>query len=800
MKNRVLCNQGAGWNKITDISLAEINTYKIRIEGLVQGVGFRPFVHRLAGKLNLSGTVENRNNGVYIFVNSDHKGLDAFIEKIRMDAPLHSKIDEIYYDKVESRVFSGFSIVKSLSHSDEITNISPDIAVCSDCLSDMTTQPNRIDYPLINCTSCGPRFSIIKGVPYDRKMTTMSGFTMCEKCSEEYEDINDRRFHAQPVACNNCGPAYSIHFFTPERGGKVLNSELGQVFENESNMSISEIAGIAAELIDNGSVIGLKGTGGYHLLCDAGNEETVLRLRDAKGREGKPFAVMCRDITAVENIAVLGPEEKELLTSWRRPVVLLEGKGMTAPSVANGLYTVGVILPYMPFHFMLFAKLASSVIVFTSANFSDEPVVISDESALSEMKPLADALIFYNREIYNRADDSVCRSIQKREFIIRRSRGYVPSPVNISLRAEGIFGAGAELANCFAIGKGQQVIMSQHIGDLKNSETFDFYSESFRRFADMYRFNPDLVARDLHPDYLSSSFAEDLASDMGIRIEEVQHHHAHIASCMADNRLDEKVIGVALDGVGLGTDGTIWGGEFLVGDLCDFERLLHFENIPIAGADKISPEPWRSGLAYMVKYGIDPLLRIKKLKIQEIGPHNIRIYQNLIEANVNTCLYSGAGRLFDAVASITGVCLFSSYQAEAPVRLESAIIPGLTDSYNFELKDDVISFGDTISSILDDMEKGRPVGEISTLFHNTVTRSIVEGVKVIGRMTGIRKVVLSGGTFQNKYLSEKVIRELSDQKFFVYFHHQVPANDGGLALGQIIVAAARRKTGINGRI
>ncbi|HUX94764.1 MAG TPA: carbamoyltransferase HypF [Bacteroidales bacterium] len=777
-----------------------MNTYKIRIEGLVQGVGFRPFIHKLAGSLSLSGTVENRNNGVFIFVNTDQKGLADFIENIRKDAPLHSKIDEISFDKIEPMTFSGFSIVKSLSHSDDITNISPDISVCADCLSDMDTQHHRKNYPLINCTNCGPRFSIIKGVPYDRKMTTMSEFSMCDKCSEEYHNITDRRFHAQPVACNNCGPYYSIHIFSSSGGGNAVKQQWGLITDNKIKKNISDIVIFASQLIDKGSVIGLKGTGGYHLLCNAENEKTVHGLRVSKGREGKPFAVMCRDMAAAENIAFLNSDEKKLLTSWRRPVVLLKGKGMIAPSVTNGLDTVGVILPYMPFHYMLFDKLISDVIVFTSANFSDEPVVISDEIALAEMQKLADAVITYNRDIYNRSDDSVCRAIQKREFIIRRSRGYAPTPLNISLRTEGIFGAGAELANCFAIGKGKQVILSQHIGDLKNSETLDFYSSTYKRFVEMFRFKPEIIAKDLHPDYLSSSFAADLASETDIKFEEVQHHHAHIASCMADNGLNEKVIGVALDGVGLGTDRTIWGGEFLVGDLCNFERFMHFENIPIAGADKISPEPWRSAVAYMAKYGMDPVQQTEKLKMREIGSERIRMYHKLIDANINTCLYSGAGRLFDAIAAITGICLFSSYQAEAPMLLESAIINGLRDCYNFEFRDNEISFGNTIAAILDDVRKGRSVGEISALFHNTVIRSVAEGVKLISKMTGIRKVVLSGGTFQNKYLSEKLIRDLSDENFFVYFHHQVPANDGGLALGQVVIAAARREMGINGRI
>jgi hydrogenase maturation protein HypF len=772
-----------------------MNTYRIRIEGLVQGVGFRPFIYRLAGSLKLYGTVENRNNGVFIFVNTDSEGLENFIEKIKNQAPRQSLIEKITVEKFEGIQFSDFSIVTSGSVSDDITSISPDIAVCPDCLSDMELQDHRKDYPLINCTNCGPRFSIIKGVPYDREMTTMAEFTMCRRCSEEYNNTGDRRFHAQPVACNNCGPTYSIHLFSPPVGGDAVKQQRGAITCNVINNNISDIVTIASKLIENGSVIGLKGTGGYHLLCDAYNENTVRNLRISKAREGKPFAVMCRDTQTAENIAAMSSREREILTSWRRPVVLLSGKGLLAPSVSNGLNTVGVILPYMPFHYLLFKELNIDTIVFTSANFSDEPVVISDDIALTEFPGLASAVITYNREIFNRTDDSVCRTINNKEFIIRRSRGYAPSPSNLALSTEGIFGAGAELTNCFAIGKGNQVILSQHIGDLKNAETLDFYSTSYRRFSEMFRFKPSIIAKDLHPDYLSSSFAEQMATELNIKVEHVQHHHAHIASCMADNGLDEKVIGVALDGVGLGTDGKIWGGEFIVADLIDFERLMHFEYIPISGADKISPEPWRSGVAYLNKYVKDPVKETEHLKMNDIGVEKIRLYQKLINSEINTCLYSGAGRLFDAVAAITGICLFSSYQAEAPMLLESAVCKGISRCYDVEISGIEISFKKTITGILQDLQNGISAGEISAVFHNTVAGSVVEAVKQISEMRGIRKVVLSGGTFQNKYLSEKLITELSGENFFVYFHDQIPSNDGGLAMGQVAIAAARRAAG-----
>ncbi len=776
-------------------SYAEMNTYRINIKGLVQGVGFRPFIHRLAGSLNLYGTVENRNNGVFIFVNADKDDLDNFLEKIKSAAPQHARIDELTVDILETIPFSEFSIISSGNVSDDITGISPDIAVCPDCLSDMETQANRKDYPLINCTNCGPRFSIIKGVPYDRSMTTMAEFSMCKMCEEEYSDINDRRFHAQPVACNNCGPMYTIHYISPPLGGDGSKSQRGVITYNNTSNNISDITTIAAQLIEDGSVVAVKGTGGYHLLCDAVNENTIRKLRIAKAREGKPFAVMCRDLSTVNKIANITSGEEEIITSWRRPVLLLESKGLLAPSISNGLNTVGVVLPYMPFHYLLFKKLKADTIVFTSANFSDEPVIISDDKALTELEHLASAVITYNREIFNRTDDSVCRTIKGNEFIIRRSRGYSPSPVNLAMSTEGIFGAGAELTNCFAIGKGKQAILSQHIGDLKNSETLDFYTTSFKRFSDMFRFEPEIIAKDLHPDYLSSSFGEQMAAELNIKVVNVQHHHAHIASCMAEHKLNEKIIGVALDGVGLGIDGNIWGGEFLIADLCDFERLMHFEYVPISGADKVSPEPWRSGVAYLYKYVGDMMTATESSRLKEIGNDNIMLYRRIMNAGINVCLYSGAGRLFDAVAAITGICLFSGYQAEAPMLLESAVKKGISRYYDIELKNDEISFGKTITEILHDIDKGVNAGEISAAFHNTVGRAVIAGVKELNENSGIRKVVLSGGTFQNKYLSEYIINELLREKFFVYFHAQVPANDGGLALGQVAVAAARRAEG-----
>lgn len=750
----------------------------IDIEGLVQGVGFRPFIYNLASSMSLEGTVENLNTGVRVTVCTNNSLLNEFIEKIWSEAPLQSKVESVEVNEVRSVHFNGFSIIPSRSLTEKITRISPDIAVCDDCLADMEQQEHRIDYPLINCTNCGPRFSIIKGVPYDRPMTTMAGFKMCNKCSKEYNDPGDRRFHAQPVACNNCGPVYNM------------------LIGNSETEGTTDIIKRTAEIINKGGIVAMKGTGGYHLLCDAMNEDAVSSLRKAKGREGKPFAVMCRDIDCVNEICSPGEEEIETLGSWQRPVLIVEGKNIVAPSVSNGLSTVGVILPYMPFHYLLFRKLKTGVIVFTSANVAEEPVITDDDEARFRLVMIADAIVWYNREIYNRTDDSVGRFIAGGIRIIRRSRGYTPTPVKTDFDAEGIFGAGAELTNCFGMGKGKHLILSQHIGDLKNAPTLEFYRIAYGSFTDMFRFRPELVARDIHPDYLSSVFADKIAGESGIPVIMVQHHHAHIASCMAENGINNKVIGVALDGVGLGSDGKIWGGEFLIADLYEFTRILHFDYVPVAGGDYASKEPWRSGLSWLIKYVGKDALNDDIPLITKTGQEKIKLYTELVEKEINTSYYSSAGRLFDAVAAITGVSHTAKFHSEAPMKLESAISPGISSCYGYAISEETISFGKTVREIVYDLKTGIDPGEISAKFHNTVAMAVVDGIRHVAGLSGISVVVLSGGTFQNRYLAEKVISELSARKFYVYYHHNIPVNDGGLALGQVAVAAARRNAGI----
>ena len=747
-------------------------TLKIHISGLVQGVGFRPFIYNLARREGIVGIVENRNDGVVIHASADQEIMNRFKSAILEEAPAVSRIDEINAEELPLENYDSFIIKKSESISGEVTGVSPDIASCDKCLEDMLSQKHRINYPLINCTNCGPRFTIIREIPYDRSMTTMAPFEMCDMCRSEYEDVDDRRFHAQPLACNDCGPVYSI------------------IGEREDSGGIIQIVRNIAEAIERGEIVALKGTGGYHLVCDACNQEAVELLRKRKNRDSKPFAVMCRDIETVKDIAYIDAEETKLLKSWMRPVVLLSSKNRLADSVSCNLSTAGIILPYMPVHYMIFKELKISTIVFTSANLSDEPVIICDKIAEGKLAGIADLIVSYNREIYNRADDSVARVMAGHPVVLRRSRSYVPSSIRMQIKTEGIFAAGAELVNTFAIGKGNEVIMSQYIGDLKNEQTFEFYKESYDRFKRLFRFNPGIVASDLHPDYLSSEFASNLANEKSIPHIRVQHHHAHIASCMAEHQLQNRVIGLSLDGVGLGSDGNIWGGEILLADLSGFERVYHFDYVPIVGADRVSLEPWRSGVAYLLKYcsSMDSVNELAKRA--GIITSRLNLYIKGLENRINTHDYSSAGRLFDAVAAICGVNTHAGFHAEAPMRLESILDDTEKGYYDYALEKDVISFGPTIEQIVQDVFDGISPSVISARFHNSVANALLEVVGEVSKIYGLKDVVLSGGTFQNAYLSNLLYKHLKRYNYNVYLHSSVPQNDGGIALGQLAVAAS----------
>jgi hydrogenase maturation protein HypF len=744
----------------------------ITVKGLVQGVGFRPFIYRLASRMGFHGWVENRTDGVLILLQDNGAPVEKFVEALKNEAPAASDIESVSVEPVMCEPMQSFQIAKSKDTEAGITEISPDIAVCADCLRDLKTQPNRIDYPLINCTHCGPRFSIIKDLPYDRPKTTMAPFAMCDVCKAEYTDILDRRFHAQPVACNNCGPVYQI-------------TETGKP---PRDLNIRELLMEVRSKISGGEIIALKGTGGYHLICDALNETAVNQLRVRKKRDGKPLAVMFSDMDVLDNYAYIGETEKNLLESWQRPIMLLCSKDKLPTAINSGLDTIGAILPYMPIHYLMFEALQTPAIVFTSGNISEEPVMIDDKAAQEHLSGIAQTFITYNREIYNRVDDSVVKIIGSKPVLIRRSRGYVPKPVRLNLPVDGILSVGAELKNTFCIGKGNKAIMSQHIGDLKNMETYDFFLESIERFKRLFRFEPNLVAADLHPDYLSTQYA----GSLGLPVTHVQHHHAHIASCMAENHLDEPVIGLSFDGTGLGDDGHIWGSEVMLADLNTYHRIAHMEYIPLPGGDNAVDEPWRIALALLHKTFWENGHNIASQIFPEITFKRRSMIFEALEKNINCPLSCGLGRLFDAVAALTGVCHQPTFEAVGPMRLEAVADKKVSDSYPVKISDGIWRFEPLIRELIKDLDNKQKAGFISAKLHNAVAAFAVQSVIQASKQSGIKKVVLSGGSFQNRILAEKIIISLAKKNFSTFMQSQVPPNDGGISLGQLAIAAKRR--------
>lgn len=743
------------------------------IRGLVQGVGFRPFIYRLAGQHRLNGEVINRTDGVTVIIQCDRRKAEDFINDIRSLAPPAANIRSVDMHKKLVRGYNEFSITPSIDNDLNITEVSPDIAVCSECLDDLKNDPERIDYPFVNCTNCGPRFTIIKTLPYDRVNTTMESFDMCLRCASEYHDILDRRFHAQPVACNRCGPVYIMN----ENGYQITG--------------ISDILNRIAARIADGKSVAIKSTGGYNLMCDALNEKAVSSLRLNKQRDSKPFAVMFRDMSAIKEYCVTGSEEEDLLSSWRRPIVILKQRESLAPSVSSGLDTIGAMLPHMPVHYMLFRVLDTPAVVLTSGNMSEEPIITDDLIAAERLMPVTGCVVSYNRKIQNRVDDSVMLVVNNKPVMVRRSRGFVPQPVSLLCRAEGIFAAGAEQKNTFCIGKESQALMSQYIGDMKNTATYDFYLESYRLFSRLFRFEPSTVVCDLHPDYLSGGFAATMAEEAGIPLVRVQHHHAHAVSVMAEHGLKEKIIGVSMDGTGYGTDGNIWGSEFMIVTADSFERYSHFDYFMMPGGDAAVEEPWRMALSCLYRYfGSDYNFMSLKL-FQELDEKKVALVAEMLDKGINTPLTSGAGRVFDAVSALLRLCPEATFDSEAPMRLESAIRGDTDEFYPFTIASSV-SLDETFHAIVKEISY-TDVSIIAARFHNTIARIILHVCLEIRKQTGLSKVVLSGGVFQNRYLLEKSLYLLTVNRFMVYTNHLVPPNDGGISLGQLLVAAERRE-------
>lgn len=716
----------------------------------------------------MTGYVFNRPDGVIIQIEGTKKKCDAFIDKLKKDAPPAANIKDVAFEKTALKNFSEFKIIPSKQSERIITEISPDITVCDDCLNEMNSENRRKNYPFINCTNCGPRFTLINDFPYDRVNTTMSEFEMCSNCKSEYNDPLNRRFHAQPISCPDCGPVYEF-------------------YKDETRITdFDKIIKLIGGNINKGMVVAMKGLGGYNLCCDAGNEIAVEELRMFKLREKKPFAVMFRSLEAIRKLCLISDYEEEILSSWRRPIVILEhiNKDTLAKNVSSGLNSLGAFLPYLPLHYLLFQQLQTDAIVLTSGNESDIPILYSEEQALATFKKISGGILINNRKIARRADDSVVKVIDNKPCILRRARAYAPEPVDLNFDADGILATGAELSNCFCFGKEQQAILSQHIGDLKNIDTYEFFCGNISEFSRLYKFKASKIVCDLHPDYLSTQYAQEI----NLPVIQVQHHHAHIAAVMAEYKISEPVIGISYDGVGLGTDGNIWGSEVMVADYSNFKRISHFEYIPLPGGDLATKQTWRNALSYLYHtFGKE----YRNLNIPFLSSIDLKKAEKIIEAidhKINSSLCCSAGRLFDSVAALLCICLESNYHAEAPLKLENYLTKNINETYPFT-GNTIISFKEMFREIIKDIGDNRSLEFIVSRFHNTIVNVALHQVKLAKKESGINKVVISGGTFQNKYLTEKLIPLLRQLQYEVFYPQEVPCNDGGIALGQLAVAA-----------
>jgi hydrogenase maturation protein HypF len=751
---------------------------RIHVAGIVQGVGFRPYVYRLATERHLAGQIANTSSGVVIEVEGAAEVVDDFLSSLPAQAPPLALVTDIRVVEIHRTGKSDFCILPSDPSASVRTLISPDIATCVDCFRELFDPADRrYHYPFINCTNCGPRFSIVKGVPYDRPQTSMSVFPMCPRCLAEYEDPRNRRFHAQPNACWQCGPQLE---FCDSRGQRL---------------SVEDPIAEALARLRAGDIVAIKGLGGFHLAVDATNTAAVERLRERKRRIEKPFAVMVSDLETVSRYCKLDVEERELLCLPQRPIVLLPRVNPCplADSVAPFNSDLGIFLPYTPIHHLLFKDSELQALVMTSGNLSEEPIAIGNSEAVARLGDIADWFLFHNREILLRCDDSVLRRTGGRARQIRRSRGFVPVPVFLKRHFPPTLAVGGELKNTICFLRGREAFLSQHIGDLENVEAYKFFQEGVDHLQRILEIRPSIVAYDLHPDYFATRWAQ---KQQGIRAVGVQHHHAHIASCMAENHLEGRVIGFALDGTGYGTDGCIWGGEVLLADYLDFERAAHLAYVPLPGGAAAIREPWRMAMSHLkTSFGGDlPQLPIPFF--QQIPQTKVQTILQMMEREVNSPLTSSCGRLFDAVAALINLRLEVNYEAQAAIELEMCRDETARGQpYPFGL----IEAGDPLQidsrplfrAIVDDLLRGATAGEISQRFHDGLVEALAAIARILRERTTLNTVCLSGGTFQNGYLANSLEHQLRSEGFEVHTHSRVPAGDGGISLGQAIVAAHR---------
>ena len=757
----------------------------ISVRGIVQGVGFRPFVYALARRHGLAGLVRNDAEGVHVEVEGDAERLDLFLRGIEEEAPPLAAVEEVFWRPLAALGERGFRIEESREGVRRRALVSPDVATCEDCLREVFDPADRrYRYPFTNCTNCGPRFTITRTVPYDRSTTTMSRFEMCPECQREYDDPADRRFHAQPNACPACGPRVRLL----DRFGHELRAKPDDPILRTTRM------------LQGRAIVAIKGLGGYHLACDPFDERAVRTLRGRKVRQDKPFALMARDLEQVRELCRVGPEEEttaHLSGAAHRTAGAPGGLRRWRRTWLRASEHLGVMLAYTPLHHLLMAD-AGIPLVMTSGNNSDEPVAYRDEEAFEQIGDIADFFLVHDRPIHMRTDDSVVRVSGGETYPIRRSRGYAPAPLAV---AEGfgqhILACGGELKNTFCVAKDRHVFLSHHIGDLENYETLTSFREGVEHFCRLFDVQPELVAYDLHPEYLSTKYAREL-EEAGLPAVGVQHHHAHVASCLADNERpgEERVIGVALDGTGYGTDGAVWGGEFFEGSVEEgFVRRAHLEYAPLPGGSAAIRQPWRMALAQLIAlYGEEETLKLPLATVHRAGERNARLVARLVEHSLNTPPTSSAGRLFDAVAAIVGVpgTERTTYEGQAAVELELAADGPASRGYPFRLQPEdegwIVETREIIRGVVEDLLAGRTTGEISSRFHRTMAEVVVAGCERIREAGGTTAVALSGGTFQNMLLLNQVVRFLEEKGFEIYRHHRVPANDGGLALGQAMLS------------
>ncbi len=748
---------------------------RLGVTGLVQGVGFRPFIYRLAREHRLAGWVRNTSRGVEIEVEGDPTAVGRFMRLLASEAPALARVETITATEAQPLGEEGFAILESRRGADTEPAIPPDVGLCADCAREVLDPADRRHgYPFTNCTNCGPRFTLIRQVPYDRAQTTMAAFAMCPECRREYEDPGDRRFHAEPVACPACGPRAWL-----EMAGRVLPGDpLAR----------------AGELLEAGKILAVKGLGGFHLACDARNREAVQTLRERKGRRDKPFAVMVRDLAEARRLAYLDDRATELLLSPARPVVLAPRRDDAdlAPEVAPGHRLVGLLLPYTPLHLLLLAQ-APAALVMTSGNLSEEPLVFDNDEARVKLAALADAFLLHDRDIHVPCDDSVVRAVDGGVIPIRRARGYVPLPVALPLAApEDILGVGAEQKNTFCLAWGDKALLSQHLGDLDTVETYDYFQLAVAHLQDLSRRRPRVIAHDLHPAYLSTRYAQGLP---GVRLVGVQHHHAHVAACLAENGRLGPCLGLALDGTGYGPDGTVWGGELLAADLAGFTRLGHLAPVPLPGGEAAIRQPARMALAYLfAAFGEEYVQVAEQLGLQ-FTPLEQQVLQRQLTTGWHSPLTSSAGRLADALAAALGICRVRTYEGQPAIALEMAALPGEEPCYPFPVQWEearlVLDGPALFRRAVADFLAGQAAPVVAGRFHASFTAGLARALVLARERTGLNLVALAGGVLQNALVLRGLARRLADLGFEVLTHRLTPPNDGGISLGQVAVAAAR---------